>query len=93
MTRQDYSSQFRRITVALKNLNQGTLVLDAEIVGVDDLVADVRVTSISLPGWQNHPQGRREVVMLVCYCANYELVAASRLSICGFAVLVPIIGG
>jgi DNA ligase D-like protein (predicted ligase) len=32
----DYSSEFRHITFALKNLNQGNLVLDGEIVALDD---------------------------------------------------------
>jgi bifunctional non-homologous end joining protein LigD len=33
---QDYSAQFRAITFALKNLSQGNLVLDGEIVALDD---------------------------------------------------------
>jgi bifunctional non-homologous end joining protein LigD len=35
MSGQDYSSQFRQIVFALKNLNQGNLVLDGEIVALD----------------------------------------------------------
>jgi DNA ligase D-like protein (predicted ligase) len=36
MSGQDYSAQFRTIGFALKNLNQGNLVLDGEIVALDD---------------------------------------------------------
>jgi DNA ligase D-like protein (predicted ligase) len=36
MSGQDYSAQFRAIGFALKNLNQGNLVLDGEIVALDD---------------------------------------------------------
>ena len=39
MSGQDYSSQFRHITFALKNLNQGDLVLDGEIVALDEQAA------------------------------------------------------
>jgi len=36
MSGQDYSAQFRAITFALKNLNEGDLMLDGEIVALDD---------------------------------------------------------
>ena len=37
MSGQDYSSEFRHITFALKSLRQGNLVLDGEIVALDEL--------------------------------------------------------
>jgi len=36
MSGQDYSSEFRHIVFALKNLHQGNLVLDGEIVALDE---------------------------------------------------------
>ena len=36
MSGQDYSSQFRQITFALKNLNKGDLVVDGELVALDE---------------------------------------------------------
>ncbi|MBV9183241.1 MAG: non-homologous end-joining DNA ligase [Acidobacteria bacterium] len=36
MSGHDYSSEFRHITFALKNLHQGNLVLDGEIVSLDE---------------------------------------------------------
>src|ERR1043165_8374994 len=36
MSARDYSSEFRHIVFALKNLHQGNLVLDGEIVALDE---------------------------------------------------------
>src|SRR3954469_22855788 len=55
----DYSSQFQHITFALKNLGQGNLVLDGEIVALDEK------GRASFQELQNHHKTRQPVVYYI----------------------------
>lgn len=56
MSAQDYSAEFRQITFALKNLKQGNLVLDGEIVALDQR------GRASFQELQNHKTSRQPII-------------------------------
>ncbi len=59
MSGQDYSSEFRQITFALKNLKQGNLVLDGEVVALDQR------GRASFQELQNRKRGGRPIIYYV----------------------------